>query len=159
MRAQARPELRPALLHNSGAPSSTTARWDTGGIGRTLVRFSLGASRVAHLARAPLDRSRGTALDAAWRGYRLRGAALIYEGLPAQDPPALENSRATLHLPQKLSALDDALVLNVLGRACAGLLLSVAPLDLSRPWLARELWSDDERLVALARASGTEPLS
>jgi hypothetical protein len=46
----------------------------------------------------------------------------------------------------------------VLGRARSSLLLPEMPLEFGNPFICRRLWSDDPRLVALARQTGVEEI-
>ena len=59
---------------------------------------------------------------------------------------------------QRFAATDRALIINVLARARSCLLLPDVPLELGNAFIARTLWSDDPRLVALARQTGVEEI-
>lgn len=150
-------ERHPALLHNMSMRPNTTVCWHTGGLGSALVRFKLKAHRRKPVVRRSANPAFALALDTEWQRIALRGAALIYEALPVPEA-AVETSRAALHVPERLSAVYEPLILNVLGRACGGLLLASTPIQLEGEWLARELWCDDPRVVAVARSSGVEVL-
>jgi hypothetical protein len=151
-------EVGPALLHNMSVPPKKRSRWESGGIEGALVRFALTPRRLAALSRSDRHPRIEADLERVWHGYGLRGAALVYDSLPHQESNSLLESRAALHPPVRISATDQKLVLNVLGRACGGLLLASMPLQLERDWLERELWTDDPRVVALARESGAKEI-
>jgi hypothetical protein len=145
----------------SGRPR-TPARWATGGIEATLVLFALGTESRAELRSRTRVGPGGAALradlDAAWQSFGLHGAALLYEAIseiPETIDPQVSRARAPA---QRFAATDRALVLNVLARARSGLLLPDVPLELGNAFIARTLWSDDPRLVALARQTGVEEI-
>jgi hypothetical protein len=88
------------------------------------------------------------ALDAAWAGYGLTGAVLVF---PWHARHAVVYERA-------VGATDRVLVLNVLARARTAVLLAGAPAVLDHRYLGRDLASDDPRLVALVEATGARTL-
>ena len=83
-------------------------------------------------------------LDAAWAGYGLTGAALVFPW----------HARHTVVYRRPVTATDRLLVVNVLARARTAVLLGRAPVVLGHEYLRRDLASDDPRLVALAEATG-----
>ena len=83
-------------------------------------------------------------LDAAWAGYGLSGAVLVFPW----------HARHAVVYERPVDATDRLLVANVLARARSAVLLGRAPVILDREYLRRDLASDDPRLVALAEASG-----
>ncbi|MBI5670830.1 MAG: hypothetical protein HZC41_22795 [Chloroflexi bacterium] len=104
-------------------------------------------------------------LDRAWQTYELHGAVLLYPwrtDLPQvmvgqmvqgdEDDEDYEDEKPPA--PTFLRSLDLRLVLNVLARTRANILLSRAPLGLEKQYLAQSLFTDDPRLVTLARATG-----
>ena len=78
-----------------------------------------------------------TTLDRAWAARALRGAVLLYEGLPAARAAGATQCR------------DPLAVLNVLARARGNVLLPDAPLVLHPTTLDRQLMTDDPRLTAM----------
>jgi hypothetical protein len=118
-----------------------------------------------------------TLLDEQWKGYRLRGAFLVYKwnsqhwkALTAPPeapvkPPAEtedqedENPLQTPPTPkmakfQCLRAIDLGLVINVLARSRSQTLLTQTPLMFSQSTLERSIMSDDPRLIGLVKATG-----
>lgn len=104
-------------------------------------------------------------LESSWQDYELRGAVLLYpwrNDLPQvmvgqmvqgdEDDEDYEDEKPPA--PVFLRALDLRLVLNVLARTRANILLSRAPLGLEKQYLSQSLFTDDSRLVTLARATG-----
>jgi len=89
-------------------------------------------------------------LNGVWNNYKMRGAILI---------DAWEESIADLFdmdspWKYRLTMLRPAsplLVLNILGRARAGILLPHLPLSLAPQFLERDLVSTDQRLIQLTR--------
>ncbi len=108
----------------------------------------------------------------AWADYKLDGACMVYNwnadtwkalNMPPTPPPAQnsdddsddEKPPQPQHITfQCLRAIDLTLVINVLGRARTQLLLANAPLVLSSQYMGRAIFSDDPRLVTLARLTG-----
>jgi hypothetical protein len=150
------------VLHNMSGRPRTPVRWSTGGVEPALVLFALGTEPRAEL-RSRTRAGRGAAalraeLEAAWQGFGLHGAALLYEALseiPEQLDPKVSRAAAPA---QRFAATDRALIINVLARARSCLLLPDVPLELGNAFIARTLWSDDPRLVALARQTGAEEI-
>jgi hypothetical protein len=111
-------------------------------------------------------------LNAVWAEVNLRGAVVLYpwklelRGVLAGRVPNDQDESEALYEddkrtpPKVLRALDLLLVFNVLGRARAHVLLPNTPVSLEDEFLTQSLYSDDPRLVALARATGCieEPL-
>ena len=120
-------------------------------------------------------------LNAAWEGYGVQGAALVYIWnprswpkivsaplIPSRNPNPFNAARSQnndeesfedVPEPPKpsftcLRALDLQLVINVLGRARSQLLLADAPLVFSQQYLNRSILTDAPHLVRLARATG-----
>ena len=136
----------PVLLHNMSARPRTEVTFeirpvDPGGV----ARFRLPDSTTIAAATAEHPEA---ALDAAWAGYGLNGAALVF---PWHARHAAVYDRA-------VTATDRVLVLNVLARARAAVLLGKAPAVLDPEYLGRDLASDDPRLVALVEATGARKL-
>lgn len=151
-----------SVLHNMSMPPRTQVRWATGGIGGPLVAFELASEARAALRRRARS-GRGAAalraeLDAAWQDFGLRGAALLYAAIPELPAPVEAELTRAAAPAERLAAIDPVLVANVLARARSGLLLPGVPLELGSDFLARTLWSDDPRLVALARKTGAEEI-
>jgi hypothetical protein len=150
------------VLANMSLKPRTEARFETGAVAGVLVRFALDAK--ARRALRERTRSRRDApslraeLEAAWQAAGLRGAALVYQGVP-QLPVQLELGAPRATAPtRRLAATDGALVTNVVGRTRGFLLLPGMPLELGDAFLSRTIWSDDPRLVALAQRSGVEEI-
>ncbi len=116
-------------------------------------------------------------LEAAWDGYNLDGALLMYPQQPAgwgivlnaplmpnadddddeYDDDDDNNNQQNEPLPpafKRIRALDPALVINVLARSRSQVLVMKAPMVHSNQYLSRTLYTDDPRLVAIARATG-----
>lgn len=104
-------------------------------------------------------------LESAWHEYDLHGAVLLYpwrNDLPQvmvgqvpqgdQDDEEYEDEKPPV--PVFLRALDLRLVLNVLARTRSSILLSRAPLGLEKQYLGQSLFTEDPRLITLARATG-----
>jgi hypothetical protein len=145
--ATAPPTGGPVLLHNMSARPRTEVAFeirpvDPGGV----ARFRLPESVTIAGATAENPEP---ALDAAWAGYGLAGAVLVF---PWHARHAVVYQRA-------LTATDRVLVLNVLARARAAVLLGGAPAVLDPEYLGRDLASDDPRLVALVKATGARTLA
>lgn len=125
---------------------------------RTTVAFEIRPVRPAGVARfrlpdwttiAALTAEHPEAdLDAAWAGYGLRGAALVFPW----------NARHVVVYDTALSATDHRLILNVLARARTAVLLGRAPAVLDPVYLDRDLACDDPRIVGLAAATGADAL-
>lgn len=116
-----------------------------------VVRFALGAPR-----RRWLRPSRATSalIRETWDGIGLTGAALVFSWAPPGPPPKNQPPG-----PKILEATDEAFIVNVLARTRSGLLLGDAPLSLESGYLARELVTDDFRLVEMARKTGVRKWS
>jgi len=153
------------MLHNMSCRPSTQVEWAILPVGEAIVRFEFegvdwGAaslSRWRSVTRALQGRTASRSstrsadvpaelivlLDDAWREWSLKGAVHVYPwpaaGVVAQAA-GLSVFRAT----------HPELVLNVLGRTRSQLLLPSMPLELERPFLERQLATDDPRLVELA---------
>lgn len=111
-------------------------------------------------------------LETAWQEYNLHGAVLLYpwrKELPhvmvgrvvtGDDTDDEEYEDDKPAAPVFLRALDMCLVMNILARTRSNILLSRAPLGLEYQYLGQSLFTDDPRLVTLARATGCieEPL-
>lgn len=107
-----------------------------------------------------------TQLDDAWQEYDLHGAVLLYPWrkeilqIMAGNVAAVDDEESESYEDDKPSppifwrALDLRLVFNVLARTRSNILLSRAPLGLERQYLGRSLFTDDPRLITLARATG-----
>lgn len=122
-------------------------------------------------------------LEAAWVTYEFKGAAILYPWddevrkaitqpiQPVYTPPAnnnadddsddngdnqdwLNNAKPS-RPPETLRAIDLALVLNVLARARSNILVANTPLALEPGFLDQTFITDDPRIVAIARATGT----
>ena len=134
----------PGLLHNMSMRPNTEVSWSTGAVEGPFVVFALGKeARAALRSRVRTGRGRATLraeLDASWQACELRGAALLCDAISSES--------------KWFAAEDSALVTNVLGRARWGLLLPEMPVELGSAFVARALWTDDPRLVTLARRSG-----
>ena len=151
------------LLHNMSMRPHTAVRWTTGGTEVALVCFALDSEARASIRErarsARAARALRAELDAYWQGLGLRGAALVYEAI-SEIPAQLElgTPRAAAP-PARLLATDASLATNVLGRARSCLLLPEVPLELGGAFVARTLWSDDPRLVDLARRTGAKEVA
>lgn len=136
----------PAVLHNMCARPRTEIAFeirpvDPGGVARFRLPESVTIAAATTEHPEPL-------LDAAWAGYGLSGAVLVF---PWSARHAVVYDRA-------LTASDWVLVLNVLARARAAVLLAGAPAVLDPEYLGRDLASDDPRLVALVEATGARTI-
>jgi hypothetical protein len=89
------------------------------------------------------------ALDERWQALDLTGPVLLY------DYGDLQNRYAGARAPRTERALDPLLVINVLARARGRLLLPHTPLALEPGYLKRDLATDDPRIVAACRTSGS----
>ena len=132
----------PGLLHNMSARPRTEVKFevrpvDPGGVARFRLPDGVNLTEAT---------TEGTdaALDAAWIGYGLTGAALVFPW----------SARHAVIYDHAFTATDRTLVLNVLARARATVLLGAAPAVLDSEYLRRDLASDDPRLVALVEATG-----
>ena len=133
---------RPALLRNMCARPRTEVAFEIRPVDpRRVARFRLPESLTISAATREHPEP---VLDAAWSGYGLTGAALVF---PWSARHAAVYDRA-------FTATDRVLVLNVLARARAAVLLAGAPAVLDAEYLGRDLASDDPRLVALVEATG-----
>jgi hypothetical protein len=89
-------------------------------------------------------------LNGVWNNYKLRGAILI----DAWDESIAELFDMDSQWKYRLTMLrpvSPLLVLNILGRARAGILLPHLPLSLAPQFLERDLVSTDQRLIQLVR--------
>jgi hypothetical protein len=89
-------------------------------------------------------------LNGVWNIYKLRGAILI----DAWDESIAELFDMDSQWKYRLTMLrpvSPPLVLNILGRARAGILLPHLPLSLAPQFLERDLVSTDQRLIQLVR--------
>jgi hypothetical protein len=89
-------------------------------------------------------------LNGVWNNYKLRGAILI----DAWDESIAELFDMDSQWKYRLTMLrpvSPKLVLNILGRARAGILLPHLPLSLAPQFLERDLVSTDQRLIQLVR--------
>jgi hypothetical protein len=129
----------------------TRVRWRVDALGPAIVRFGVGATGLSPRRAVSLARLRRRArgepalrdrLEASWRERGLVGAALVW----AWRSPGKQ--------AEVLHATDPLVVVNVLARARGNVLLAGAELALEVPFLARELASDDPRLVSWARSTG-----
>jgi hypothetical protein len=106
-------------------------------------------------------------LELAWESYDLNGAMLVYtwrkdlRQMFAGRVPTAEESEEEEHFddekrnpPAVLRAVDLLLVLNVLARTRARILLPTTPPAMQKEFLLQSLYSDDPRLVNLAKATG-----
>ncbi|MCA9906137.1 MAG: hypothetical protein KC547_19915 [Anaerolineae bacterium] len=93
-------------------------------------------------------------LDVAWGDSPFTGAALIYGWRPEVKVALVARFQAIEQPPVIWRATDPLLVLNVLSRARTHVLLGNAPPALERGFLDRTLYTDDQRIVELAQASG-----
>lgn len=93
-------------------------------------------------------------LDAAWGDSPFTGASLIYGWRPEVKAALVTRFQAIEQPPVIWRATDPLLVLNVLSRARTHVLLGNAPPALERGFLDRTLYTDDQRIVALAQATG-----
>ena len=116
-------------------------------------------------ARGPLVNELEAVLENAWQEYKLLGAVLFYPWLKElpqamvgrvseSDEEDEEYEDEKPSPPVFLRALDLRLVMNVLARTRSNILLSRAPLGLEQQYLGQSLFTDDSRLVLLARATG-----
>lgn len=133
-------------LHNMSMRPRYTVHCSLRPPGGVVVRFALGAPRRRWLRPSRATRA---LIGEMWEGIGLKGAALVFGWAPP-GPPVKYEPRG----PKILEATDEAFVVNVLARTRSGLLLGDAPLSLERGYLARELATDDPRLVELARQTG-----
>lgn len=132
----------PVLLHNMSARPRTEVAFEIRPVAPAgVARFRLPGSVTIAAATAENPEP---VLDAAWAGYGLTGAALVF---PWHARHAVVYDRA-------VTATDRVLVLNVLARARAAVLLAGAPAVLDPEYLGRDLASDDPRLVALVESTG-----
>ena len=136
----------PSLLHNMSARPRTEVAFEIRPIGATgVARFRLpDSTTIAGVTAEALDGE----LDAAWAGYGLSGAALVFPW----------SARHAVVYERPVTATDRLLVVNVLARARAAVLLAGAPAVLDPEYLGRDLASDDPRLVALVEATGGRPI-
>ncbi|MDX1991957.1 MAG: hypothetical protein SF029_06195 [bacterium] len=141
---------------------------DFGSVENVIATLEKGGDNVRELE---------TLLEKAWTTYAFEGAALIYrwnqtafKALMMPYPvPAEENTQQNQNnqdaddsgeetqpaaLFNVVRAIDPALVLNVLARSRTQVLLAKAPLVFSPSYLLRGLYTDDSRLVALAKMTG-----
>jgi hypothetical protein len=106
-------------------------------------------------------------LERAWESYNLTGAMLVYTWrkelrqvfagrVPTEDEGAdeehFDDEKRTP--PVVLRAVDLLLVMNVLARTRARILLPTTPPAMQKEFLLQSLYSDDPRLVGLAKATG-----
>ena len=145
--------MRPHLLHNMSMPPRTSIRWEIRPIESSIVRFNLVCIESSGSLLWPgLSRFIVQKLERAWKGYGLKGAALIY---PFRNPTESE-SQGAVPGPALYRATDARLVLNVLARTRGQVLMAGATLRLEKPFLERDLATDDPRIVALALSSGVK---
>jgi len=117
---------------------------------------TIGFAKLFDLNREIADIMRAK-LDAAWDGYVLKGAILVYLWRD-ETRDLFDNHLKAMNLPANYTAVvDPLLLLNVLGRSRNALLLAKAPMAFDAQFLIRSLASDDRRLLALATA-GDNPL-
>lgn len=129
------------LLHNMSTRPRTQVQARIAPLGGAIARFALADVEASSFLNAAGCTAK---LEAAWQSCGLRGVCHVYPWRESQaETPAVV-----------VRVRDVRLVLNVLGRARSQLLLASAPLELEDGFLARELASDDPRLVALARRHG-----
>ena len=89
-------------------------------------------------------------LNGVWNNYKLRGAILI----DAWDESIAELFDMDSPWKYRLTMLrpvSPLLVVNILGRARAGILLPHLPLSLAPQFLERDLVSTDQRLIQMVR--------
>jgi hypothetical protein len=140
--------------------AGTLVRFDLNGLGASLCRLlgikGGGEERESAIQVIENDENLRTALvtklDAAWQGYGLLGAVLMYpwhEGLQQAIATRMVDAFPG-SAPSYLRALDPLLVLNVLARSRSQILLANLPPDLERAFLERSLAADDPRLIELA---------
>jgi hypothetical protein len=124
-------------------------------------------------------------LDQTWATYAFKGAAIMYPWedevrkaitqppQPVYVPPANNNANndddnddngdsqewltnpKPVRPPETLRAIDLLLVLNVLARVRSNILVTNTPLALEPGFLDQTFISDDPRIVAMARATGS----
>jgi hypothetical protein len=112
-------------------------------------------------------------LNSAWQDYNLRGAVLMYtwreeirqRGTAKTSQPSSDGDDSDdmddifediKHAPVTvLRSLDVLLTLNLLCRTRSNILLPTAALALEGQYLKQSLMTDDPRIVALARATGS----
>jgi hypothetical protein len=106
-------------------------------------------------------------LELTWESYELTGAMLVYNWKKelrhvfAGRVPGADESEEEEHFddekrtpPVVLRAVDLLLVMNVLARTRARILLPTTPPAMQKEFLLQSLYSDDPRLVSLAKATG-----
>lgn len=93
-------------------------------------------------------------LDAAWQGYHLHGAVLLYVWRDDVRQCVTAEAAAEKSPLALIRACDPMLVLNVLARARSNLLMQGVPVALERAFLERVFVTDDPRITALARTTG-----
>lgn len=155
--------------------TNVVVRFDLDGLGDPFHRL-LGAPLAAEYGDyeqaikaietgGPLVKELEAVLENTWQDYKLLGAVLLYpwrKELPQamvgrvseadEEDEEYEDEKPSP--PVFLRALDLRLVMNVLARTRSNILLSRAPLGLEQQYLGQSLFTDDSRLVLLARATG-----
>jgi len=134
--------------------------WRSGVVGEEIVIFAAPIARrreydlfVNELGghRALLRR-----LEATWDEWAFVGAALVYRAGARKErvgPPPDDRGGAA---QRRFVTSDPELVANVLCRVRSRLLLPDFPIRLEWFSLVRSCWSDDPRLVELARRAGAQ---
>ena len=134
-----------------GRPARDYTRWEIRPIESSIVRFNLVCIESSgSLLWSGLSWPIVQELERAWKGYGLKGAALIYPFRKATE----SESQTEVPGPALYRATDARLILNVLARTRGQVLIAGATLRLEEPFLERHLATDDPRIVALARSSG-----
>ncbi len=93
-------------------------------------------------------------LDSAWSALELKGAVLIYNWREEAKVSFTTRLQAIGQPPIALRASDPLLVLNILSRARSNTLIGNMPSALEKPFLERQIFTDDARVVAWVKASG-----
>jgi hypothetical protein len=93
-------------------------------------------------------------LEAAWAALGFTGAAIIHNWRE-EARVAFATRLEAIHKPVVvLRATDPLLILNILSRVRSGALIANMPTELEKPFLERQLFTDDARVVAWVRTSG-----
>jgi hypothetical protein len=93
-------------------------------------------------------------LDSAWGALGFVGAAMVFNWCEEAKVSFATRFQA-VNLPAiALRATDPLLVLNILTRVRSGTLISNMPAALEKPFLERQIFMDDSRVIAWVKASG-----
>jgi hypothetical protein len=93
-------------------------------------------------------------LDDSWAALGFTGAVMVFNWREEARVSFATRFQA-MGLPTVvLRATDPLLVLNILSRARSGTLISNMPAALEKPFLERQIFTDDARVIAWVKASG-----